>query len=163
MPSRNGILHVRATGRFISGAAFGASLCAAYGCAALSRDLQKEGVVRLEPTPSEIASFSRLRVYEDEGNLVVYGKVGRKAGVKGRVEASVRVLVRFPDGTTLEATKRAFPPYLPIRRSRKSNFTVRFDGLPPGGTIVRIECRPIAPFTSPASLPSLRNNKERHL
>lgn len=145
------MFRVRATGRIISGAAFGASFCAAYGCAALSRDLQKEGAVRLQPAPSEIASFSRLHVYEDEGDLVVYGKVGRKAGVKGRVDAIVRVIVQLPDGSTLEATKRAFPPYLPIRRSRKSNFTVRFDGVPPNGTNVRIECPPTSPSTSPAS------------
>lgn len=165
MPSRNRILHVRATTkRFISEAALGASLCAACGCAALSRDVQKDGAVRLESAPSEIASFSRIHVYEDDGNLVVYGKVGRKAGVTGRVEASVRVLVRFPDGSTLEATKRAFPPYLPIRRSRKSNFTVRFDGLPPAGTIVRIECPPSTPSTVPASSPVARlYNEELHI
>lgn len=158
MTSRSRILHVRATGCLVSGVAFGASLCGGYGCAALSRDLQKECAVRLEPAPSDIASVSHLRVYEDDGDLVVYGKVGRKAGVKGRIEASVRVLVQFPNGRVLEATKRAFPPYLPIRRSRKSNFTVRFDGLPPAGTIVRIECPPSTPSTAPASSPVARLN-----
>lgn len=112
--------------------------------------------------PSEIASVSHIRVYEDDGDLVVYGKVGRKAGVEGRVDAIVRVIVQHPDGRALEATKPAFPPYLPIRRSRKSNFTVRFDGLPPAGTIVRIECPPSMPSTVPASSPVGRlNNKEK--
>lgn len=128
-------------------------MCTGFGCAALSRDPLSGGAVRLELAPSDIASFSRLRVYEDEGNLVVYGKVGRKAGVKGRVDAIVRVVVQLPDGGTLEATKRAFPAHLPIRRSRKSNFTVRFDGLPPAGTIVHIECPPTGPSTAPASSP----------
>lgn len=155
---------MRATGGLVCGVAFGATLCAGYGCAELSRDLGSGGAVRLEPAPSEIASVSRLRVYEDDGDLVVYGKVGRKAGVTGRVDAVVRVIVQLPDGRTLEGTKRAFPPYLPIRRSRKSNFTVRFDGLPPAGTIVRIECPPITPSTVPASSPVARfNNKELHL
>lgn len=165
MASRNFILHLRSTGCLVSSVAFGASLCCAvYGCTALSRDLQKEGAVRLEPAPSEIAIVSHLRVYEDDGDLVVYGKVGRKAGVKGRVEANVRVLVRLRDGSTLETTKRAFPPFLPIRRSRKSNFTVRFSGLPPAGTIVRIECPPGMPSTAPSSSPVARTyDKELHI
>lgn len=126
----------------MSVAALGTLLGAGPGCAGLGRDLARDGVVRLEIAPSEKAVFSRVRVYEDDGDLVVYGKVGRQAGVKGRVDAKIRVVAHFPDGRTLERTTRAFPPHLPIRRSRKSNFTVRFEGQPPSGTVVRIEFPP---------------------
>ena len=136
-------------GRRINAILFVALACIESGCAALTGDLLSEGTVRLEDAPSETASLSRVLVYEDDGDLVVYGKVSRRAGVKGRVDATVRVIVRCPDGRTLEETKRAFPPYLPIRRSRKSNFTVRFQGIPPAGAVVRIECPPI-----PARTPS---------
>jgi len=113
------------------------------GCAALELDLINEGAVRLEEASSDTASLSRVRIYQDDGALVVYGKLGRKAGVTGRVDAVVRVLVRLPDGRTVVETKRAFPPYLPIRRNRHSNFTVRFRELPPIGAVVRIECPPM--------------------
>lgn len=121
---------------------FGALACVAAGCAALDGNLLSEGAVRLEVAPSETASLSRVRVYEEDGDLFVYGKIGRRAGVKGRVDATVRVIVRLPDGRAVEETTRAFPPYLPVRRSRKSNFTVRFQGTPPTGAVVRIESPP---------------------
>lgn len=62
----------------------------------------------------------------------------------------IRVILSYPDGRKLEETERVFPPYLPIKRSRKSNLTVRFPGLPPVGAVVRIECPPI-PAGAPAS------------
>lgn len=158
MASRNRTLQVRAIGRFVSEVAFGASLCAGYGCAALDRDLQKDGAVRLELAPSEIATVSRVRVYEDEGDLIVYGKIGRKAGVKGRMDAMVRVIIQYPDGRTLEETKRAFPPHLPIKSSRKSNFTVHFPGLPANGARVRIEC-PTESARAPVSLPTVASQE----
>lgn len=120
-----------------------------FGCAALDKNLVSDGTVRLEEVPSDTARLSRVRVYEDDGDLIVYEKIGRQAGVKGRVDAMVRVILNYPDGRTLQETKRAFPPYLPIRRSRKSNFSVRFPGLPPAGTVVRIECPPV-PVSAPA-------------
>lgn len=119
-------------------------------CAPLENDWVRAGTVRLEEAWSHTARLSRVRVYEDDGDLIVYGKVGRKAGVEGRVDAIVRVVVQLPDGRRLEETKRAFPPYLPIRRSRKSNFTVRFPELPRAGAVVRIECPPM-PTNAPAS------------
>lgn len=132
-------------------ALFAIVTCVSHGCAVFERELVREGLIRLDKVPSDIARLLRVRVYEDNGDLVVYGNVSRKAGVQGRVDAIVRVLLQLPDGRTLEETERAFPPYLPIRRSRKSNFTVRFDGLPPAGTIVRLECPPNTPSTAPAS------------
>lgn len=149
MASHWRLLRTRVTERLAAKVMFGVFLCTGSGCAALSRDLQNERAVRLELVPSEIASVSLVRVYEERGDLAVYGKIGRRAAVKGRVEAMVRVILSYPDGRTLEQTKRAFPPHLPIRRSRKSNFTVRFSGLPPAGTVVRIECPPV-PVSAPA-------------
>lgn len=129
-------------GRRINVIAFGALACVAAGCAALDRNLLSEGAVRLEVAPSETASLSRVRVYEEDGDLFVYGKIGRRAGVKRRVDATVRVIVRLPDGRAVEETTRASPPYLPIKRSRKSNFTVRFQRTAPTGAVIRIECQP---------------------
>ena len=163
MASRRRLLRASLTGRLAAKVMFGVFLCTGSGCAALSRDLQNEGAVRLELTPSEIASVSRVRVYEDGGDLAVYGKIGRRAGVKGRVEAMISVILSYPDGRTLEETKRAFPPHLPKRRSRKSNFSVRFPDLPPAGTVVRIDCPPV-PVSAPAFLPPVFEfqDKESH-
>lgn len=108
----------------------------------MQRDLLAEGRVHLEVVASDTAQLSRVRVYEDRGDMVVYGKIGRRVGVKGRVEAMARVILHLPNGESLEETAHAFPPHLPIRRSRKSNFSVRFRGLPPEGSVVRIECMP---------------------
>lgn len=121
-----------------------------FGCAALETDLVSDGTIHLEQVSSNTARLSRVRVYENDGDLIVYGKIGRQSGVKGRVDATVRVIIRYPDGRILEETKRAFPPYLPIRRSRKSNFTLRFSDLPPVGAVIRIEC-PQVPANAPAS------------
>lgn len=120
-----------------------------FGCAALETALVSDLTIRLEQPPCDLASLTRIRLYEDGGDFVVYGKMGRRKGVSGRVEAQVRMNLRYPDGCTFDETKRAFPPYLPKRRSRKSNFSVRFSGLPPAGTVIRIECPPI-PVSAPA-------------
>lgn len=150
--------------RSVSVVAFGTITCIVSGCALLQKDLVNAGTIQLQEAPSDIARLSRIRVYEDDGDLVVYGKVGRKADVKGRVDATVRVVVRFPDGRTLEVTSRAFPRYLPIRRSRKSNFTVRFHALPPTGTVVRIECPPVTNREATSLSPGASfQKKEIHL
>lgn len=128
---------------------FGAALFLGCSCSVLEKDWVSDGTIRLEEAPSDMARLSRVRVYAEGGDLIVYGKIGQRVGVRGRVEAMVRVTLRYPDGRTLEETKRAFPPYLPKRRSRKSNFSVRFPGLPPAGTVVRIECPPV-PVSTPA-------------
>jgi len=120
------------------------------GCAALERDGVVDGTVRFEDASSDTTSLSRDRIYQDNGAFVVYGKPARKAGLTGRVDAIVRGLLRLPDGRTVEKTKRAFPPYPPIRRNRHSNFAVRFRELPPIGLVVRIECPPI-PASAPVS------------
>lgn len=140
---------------------FGAAMCMGSGCALFQKDLVSAGTIQLEEASSDIARLFRVRVYQDDGDWAVYGKVGRKAGVKGRVDATVRVMVRFPDGGTLEEQARAFPPYVPIRRSRGSNFTVRFRGLPPTGTVVRIEPPSITSREAPASVGSFQNKEIR--
>lgn len=132
---------------------FGTLMSMVFGCALLKKDLVSAGTVWLEEAPSDVAKLSRVHVYIDDAELVVYGRLGRKPGVNGHIDATVRVIVRFPDGSKQEKTTRAFPKYLPIRRSRSSYFNVRFDGLPPAGTIVRVECPPTpsreATFSSP--------------
>lgn len=155
MASRRRLPRAHVTGCLAAKVVFDVFFCIGLGCAALSRDLQSEGAVRLELAPSEIARVSRVRVYGDDGDFFVYGQIARKAGVTGREDATVRVVVRFPDGRMVEATKRAFPPYLPIRRSRKSNFSVRFPGLPPAGTVVRVECPPVPVSTPACSSPAI--------
>lgn len=130
---------------------FGTLTSMVSGCALLKKDLVRAGTIRLEEARSDVARLSRVHVCMDDGELVVYGKLGRKPDVDGRIDGTVRVVVRFPDGRTLEETTRAIPRYLPIRRSRKSNFTVRFQALWPTGAVVWIECPPMTTGPSSAS------------
>lgn len=51
------------------------------GCAVLESELVSDGTIRLEEVPSDTARLSRVRVYEDGGELAVYGKIGRRADV----------------------------------------------------------------------------------
>lgn len=135
-------------------AALGATLVICSGCATSQRDLLADGVVRVEAPPSETTSLSRVRVYEDGDDWIVYGQLGRKAGVKGRIDAIVHVIVSSPGGRTLEVTTRASPAHLPVRRSRHSNFSVRLLGRPPPRAVIRIERPPISEARTTSTAPS---------
>jgi hypothetical protein len=125
------------------------------GCAS-HRDLVTAGRVAVEPridrnlrTPPE--------VYEDQGDLVVYGTLdmGASGGLRGHVDVSVV----GPDGATLfdaQTNYRAKTVSTPgwtgakhgvFRRAHRRNsslgvYAVRFPGLPPEGSVVKVRHDP---------------------
>jgi hypothetical protein len=84
-----------------------------------------------------------VHAYEDEDELVIYGKVKRAADnccdtARGRVE----VAVVAPDGLVLDVVSVLYNPRnIPKVRSRSSNFMTRLPYTVPQGFILRITYR----------------------
>lgn len=106
----------------LAGTAFSLQL----GCALIRKDLLQTGEAVIQPVPSEYVQFSRISVYREQGDLVVYGKIGRRAGVSGPLSGTVLAEALDNQGSTLlAASVSTFPERIPIRRSRHSHFVVR--------------------------------------
>lgn len=111
------------------------------GCMFGRADLLKGGDAKIDSIASQHVNFSRLAVYTEDDELVVYGKVGRAAGVSGTIEGHVWVTVLDPDGLSSEQHSATYPRKIPIRRSRKSYFVVRFPSIPRFPIFVRVQYR----------------------
>lgn len=111
------------------------------GCASQRTDLLKQGLVSLEPTVSKSFSHSP-DVFEQDGELVVSGKLDRSEAPKG---AHVDVWVISPDGTTLyEASVESRRPRIGGPRgglgtNSPSTYSARFPALPPQGSVVHVK------------------------
>ena len=138
-------------------------ICLFGGCASQT-DLVASGRVTLEPRIDR-ALRSPPDVHEDEGDLVVSGRLDR--GLPKDLGGHLDVTVVAPDGTTVydaQVNYRADtasvagtpqPRHGSSRgaRTRYGNYrvySVRFPGLPPDGSVVRVRHDP---DTHPASEP----------
>lgn len=134
------------------------------GCAR-HRDLVATGLVVVEPRIDR-----NLRnppdVYEDQGDLVVYGTVQMRS--PGSLGGHVDVSVIGPDGGRLHEAQVAYRPKTTstsgwagrrpsvFHRAHRRNasfgvYAVRFSGLPPAGSVVKVRHDP-SPL--PASMPA---------
>lgn len=96
------------------------------GCALIRDDLLKTGEAVIEPIASKYVQFSRMSIHREEGELVVYGKVGRRKGVSGPLSGTVLVEVLDNQwSTSYSMSVSTFPERIPIRRSRHSHFVAR--------------------------------------
>lgn len=131
-----------------------ASLACLTGCASSRTDLVKSGYLSLQPTLT--ASLARApRVYEHDGALVVEGQLDSSETTKG---GHVDVQVDGPDGTVVYNASVNFrrPPMLTAtgprgtrsgsrsRADSHASYSVRFPGLPPTGSVVRVKFDPQA-------------------
>lgn len=109
------------------------------GCLMDRVDLVKSGTVRIERAIPKSLSMSAPRVWQDDGEMIVYGQVRRSPSASGIIRGHIDVTVIDRDGKVLQtASRRHFPGDVPTRRWHGSSFTVKFAGVPPPGSTVRV-------------------------
>lgn len=116
------------------------------GCASDRTDLVLSGYLSVEPTLTK-ALKQAPEVYEQDGSLVVSGKLDSDEATRG---GHIDVSVVAPDGAIAyhatvnhrqpEAHRRVGPRGRPLgaRSSASTTYSVRFPGLPPRGSVVRV-------------------------
>lgn len=122
------------------------------GCASNRTDLVKTGYLSLQPTLT--ASLAHPpEVHEQDGGLVVNGRLDSSEVSKG---GHVDVQVVGPDGAVVydasvnyrkQQAQMATGPRGQRRGSRSSSdspatYSVRFPGMPPAGSVVRVKYDP---------------------
>ncbi len=118
-------------------------LCA---CASTKTDLLQQGYVSLQPATAEPLSHPP-EVFEEEGGLVVSGRLESAEALKG---GHVDVSVVGPDGTTVYQASVDFRKpqsqtsgprgmVRPSRTDSHATYSVRFPGLPPKGSVVHVK------------------------
>ena len=136
--------------RLLPSLALGAFLLA--GCASNRTDLVKTGYLSLQPTLT--ASLGHPpEVYEQDGGLVVNGRLDASEATKG---GHVDVQVVGPDGAVVfdasvnyrkPSAQTQTGPRGSVRGPRSpadshATYSVRFPGLPPEGSVVRVKYDP---------------------
>jgi len=102
--------------------------------------VKQAAVISLERVPTEDVLVSSVEAYEEQGSLVVYGKVKRALGnccdaAKGHVE----IAVIAPDGRVFDVIKVAYSPRnIPKTRSRSSRFEAKLSYIPPRDFTLRV-------------------------
>ncbi len=128
------------------------------GCARDRTDLVRSGYLSVEPTLTKALSHAP-EVYEQDGSLVVSGKLDSDEATRG---GHIDVSVVAPDGTiAYDATAdyrkpsayRHVGPRGRPRGARSSadsyaTYSVRFPWLPPKGSVVRVQRDPL-PHAAP--------------
>lgn len=130
----------------------GVLMAACAGCASQHKDLAQTSYLSLEPTLTAMLSHPP-KVYEQNGGLVVEGRLEANEATYG---GHVDVTVIGPDGTLVydAAVNYKRPAQRPgggARGSRSTSspaknhtwYSVRFPGLPPEGSVVRVKHRPL--------------------
>ncbi len=110
------------------------------GCATSNLNCTNEASVLFERIPSEDVLISEVHAYEDEDELVIYGKVKRTAdnccdATRGHVD----IAVVAPDGLVLDVISVLYSPRnIPKVRSRSSHFMARLPYTVLQGFVLRI-------------------------
>lgn len=122
------------------------------GCASNRTDLVQSGYLSVEPTLTKTLSHAP-EVYEQDGGLVVSGTLDSDEATRG---GHIDVSVVAPDGTVAyDATvgyqkpaeyRKVGPRGRPrgARSSANTTYSVRFPGLPPGGSVVKVRHDPLS-------------------
>lgn len=113
------------------------------GCSVGRTYLDKNGSVRVEREVPETVRLPKLEIYEEDGQMVVYGLAGRSMAATESIVGHVDIIVTGPDAAVIyTASTKHFPRRLPMKKSRESNFSVRFPSVPPQGSTVRVIYHP---------------------
>ncbi|HIJ51650.1 MAG TPA: hypothetical protein HPP66_00670 [Planctomycetes bacterium] len=111
------------------------------GCGANRVDLIDSGSLNLEKKASGKVYVAWSDVYEDEKGFVVTGVLRRRDRVGLPIKTEVCVTLLSPDGTVLDEAHSS-EVYVPRRIIGKfrgfKRFRVRFENMPPEGSLVRI-------------------------
>lgn len=109
------------------------------GCMLNRVDLVENGTVRTERAVPKNLHMPAPRVWQDDGETIVYGQVRRNPSASGMIRGHVDVMVIDPEGTVLQSTStRHSPGDVPIRRWHGSSFKAKLAGVPPPGSTVRV-------------------------
>lgn len=104
-------------------------------------NLLNDGAVKLERIPSKCHYYiSYVNVYQNDGELVIYGHVKRRSRIGGG-SGHVDIAIVSPDGKVLERISTLHKPQIILTRkmhTRKSTFEVRLPTIPPTGSKVRV-------------------------
>ncbi len=92
---------------------------------------------------SDRISIRSAKVYQDDGDTVVSGKVKLNKNLLQSKQGHVDIAVISPDGTVLATTSVFYNPRKRTRRmqlkaNKGSSFTARFPGSLPQGSIIRM-------------------------
>ena len=105
------------------------------------RDLVDQGVVSLERQHSKKVHIAWSNVRQDGEGIVVSGVLMRHAITSYPIWRHVEVTILAPDGTVLQEARTSdiqVPRRVPGRGFNTKRFEVRFPGIPPRGSLVRI-------------------------
>ncbi len=130
------------------------------GCASTRTDLVKSGYLSLQPTLTAALSHSP-DIYERDGGLVVDGRLDSSEVTKG---GHVDIQVIGPDGEVVydaavnyrqPSSRTPTGPRGSQREPRSqgdshATYSVRFPGLPPEGSVVRVKHDPQPHHPQPA-------------
>lgn len=110
------------------------------GCATDTVAYVKNEPILFERVPSKDAYISEVYAYEEDGELVIYGKVKRTAAsccdpVRGYVD----IALVDPEGFVLDAANTMYTPRnIPKVRSRSSSFRTTFPHALPDGVTIKV-------------------------
>jgi len=111
------------------------------GCGANRVDLIDSGSLNLEKETSGKVYIAWSDVYEDEKGFIVTGVLRRRDRVGLPIKTHVCVTLLSPDGIVLDEAQSS-EVYVPRRIIGKfrgfKRFRVRFENMPPQGSLVRI-------------------------
>jgi hypothetical protein len=129
--------------RFSTGMSLALATVLISGCATSNLTCANEASVLLERILSEDVLISEMHAYEDEDELVIYGKVKRAAdNCCDTTRGWVEIAVVAPDGLVLDVVSVSYKPRnIPKVRSRSSNFMARLPYTVPQGFVLRITYR----------------------
>ena len=109
------------------------------GCVASQNDLVRSGRITVQREQSELFDVLMPSVSRDGDSMVVSGRLLRRTQDMGPLPGHLDIAVLSTDGRLLkEATANWFPISVPLHGPRDASYTVRFSGLPPEGSVVRI-------------------------
>lgn len=123
------------------GIAYVCSVVFLAGCGANRVDLVDSGSLNLEKEAFGKVYIAWSDVYEDEKGFIVTGVLRRRDRVGLPIKTHVRVTLLSPDGIVLDEAQSS-EVYVPRRIIGKfrgfKRFRVRFENMPPQGSLVRI-------------------------
>ena len=114
------------------------------GCSLSNMNLADNAEYTIERVnTSDRISIRSAKVYQDEGNTVVSGKVKLNKHLQQPRHGHVDIAVISPEGKVTDTASVFYKPRIRTRRmqlkaNRGSSFTARFPGSLPQGSIIRL-------------------------
>ncbi len=114
------------------------------GCSFSNMNLADNATYSIERVnSSDRISIRSAKVYQENGNTVVSGKVKLNKNLPQPQQGHVDIAVISPDGTVLDTASVFYNPRIRTRRmqlkaNKRSSFTARFPGILQNGSTIRI-------------------------